>query len=71
MTKAVTPTEAPYAERAMVGQWWYDITPGTFVVHEGFYEFKYKPRSRRFGDPDRTMRLPHDKLEAIQIASAE
>ncbi|WP_431939410.1 hypothetical protein [Nocardia grenadensis] len=71
MTKTISNTEAPYAERAMIGQWWYDIIPGTFVIHEDSYEFKYKPRRRRFGEPERTMRLAHDKLEAIQIAGVQ
>ncbi|WP_280179885.1 hypothetical protein [Nocardia cyriacigeorgica] len=71
MNKVVTRTEAPYIERAMIGQWWYDIVPGTFVVPEDSYEFKYKPRPRRFGEPERTMVVAHNKLEAIQIASAE
>jgi hypothetical protein len=59
-------------DRVLIKGWWYNVTPGTFrgvlldCAAYAEYMFDYKPKGHRFGDPDKTMRVSNEIIDAIQ-----
>jgi hypothetical protein len=43
----------------------YNVIRGTFLVHDGYVEFKTNPPKRQFGDPQLSVKIYRDEIGTV------